>query len=527
MQTCMYLRKSRADLEAEARGEGETLSKHKRALLKIAKKMNLNIVKIRQEIVSGESLVHRPEMLELLKEVEANEYDAVLVMDIDRLGRGNMQEQGLILDAFRNSNTKIITTRKTYDLSDEWDEEYTEFETFMSRKELKIINRRLQGGRVRSIEEGNYIATNPPYGYTIKKDGKSRTLEPHPDQAPIVKKIFEWYTDDNPKKRIGTGEISNRLNNMGVTSYRGQQWGPSVVRAIIKNAVYAGRIQWKRKDIKKSTTPGKKKDSKTRPKEEWIDVKGKHEPLVSPDLFAKAQDILESRYHVPYNIGSKVTNPLAGLIYCGFCGKSMVRRPYTDNKVFIICHNGKNCGCRSSKLEYVETRLLEGLQKWLDQYKANWEEVSSSQENHESDEVDEADIIKKTIQQQKNELKELNKQKMKLFDLLERDIYNEETFLERSQHITERIKETENQMEENKKELELLQDQEAAQEQIIPHVENVLHLYPQTEDIKKKNTLLKSVVEKAVYKKTKQQRLDNFELTIFPRLPKKNSPYYV
>jgi len=134
----IYLRKSRADLEAESRGEGETLAKHKKALLKVAKQLQLNIVRIREEIVSGESLLYRPEMQELLKEVQAHEYDAVLVMDMDRLGRGNMQEQGLILETYRQSKTKIITPRKIYDLEDEWDEEYSEFEAFMAPTDIKI-----------------------------------------------------------------------------------------------------------------------------------------------------------------------------------------------------------------------------------------------------------------------------------------------------------------------------------------------------------------------------------------------------
>ncbi|PGS81874.1 recombinase family protein, partial [Bacillus anthracis] len=130
------LRKSRADLEAEARGEGETLAKHRTTLLKIAKEMNLNGLSVREEIVSGESLVKRPEMLALLEEIEDNKYDVVLCMDMDRLGRGGMKEQGIILETFKRSNTKIMTPRKTYDLNDEWDEEYSEFEAFMARKEV-------------------------------------------------------------------------------------------------------------------------------------------------------------------------------------------------------------------------------------------------------------------------------------------------------------------------------------------------------------------------------------------------------
>ena len=105
--------------------------------MEYAKNNNLNIVKIRKEIVSGDKLFNRPEMMQLLKEVEEKKYDSVLVIDIERLGRGNMQEQGLILETFKESDTKIITPLKIYDLNNEIDEEHTEFETFMSRRELK------------------------------------------------------------------------------------------------------------------------------------------------------------------------------------------------------------------------------------------------------------------------------------------------------------------------------------------------------------------------------------------------------
>ena len=254
MKTAIYLRKSRADIEAEQRGEGETLAKHRTALLKVAKEKNLNIIAVHEEIVSGESLVHRPEMLKLLQDVENNKYDVVLCMDMDRLGRGGMKEQGIILETFKRSNTKIMTPRKTYDLNDEWDEEYSEFEAFMARKELKIITRRMQRGRIASVEAGNYISTNPPYGYVIKKIKNGRTLEPHPEQAEVVKLIFEWYTHDDPEIRIGASMIANKLNALGYKTATGKTWGNWTVLGIIKNPVYCGKVTWKKKEIKKSIT---------------------------------------------------------------------------------------------------------------------------------------------------------------------------------------------------------------------------------------------------------------------------------
>lgn len=58
----IYLRKSRADLEAEARGEGETLARHENTLIALAKSLNIKVSKIYKEIVSGETIAARPEM---------------------------------------------------------------------------------------------------------------------------------------------------------------------------------------------------------------------------------------------------------------------------------------------------------------------------------------------------------------------------------------------------------------------------------------------------------------------------------
>ncbi|MBU8905559.1 recombinase family protein [Desertibacillus haloalkaliphilus] len=512
-RVCMYLRKSRADLEAEARGEGETLAKHKKTLLKVAQKQNINIIKIREEIVSGESLMHRPQMLELLKEVENKKYNAVLVMDMDRLGRGNMREQGLILETFQQSKTKIITPRKVYDLSDEWDEEYSEFEAFMARKELKIITRRLQGGRIRSVEDGNYIATRPPYGYIIKELDNGRTLEPHPDQAPIVKMIFEWYTHPDHTERIATAKIAAKLNQLGYKTYTGKKWSSSSVLTIIKNAVYAGRIQWKKKEQKKSVEPGKRRDTKTRPQEEWIDVEGKHEPIISLETYQKAQDILKKKYHVPYQLQNGITNPLAGLIKCGHCGSSVIKRPYTKQAAHIKCYN-QFCESKSTRFEHVENRLIAGLKIWLEQYKAQWEQHAPEKESDDSI----VELKRNALVGLQKELEELQQQKNRLHDFLERGIYDEETYLERSETISNRINETRLYIEEAKSDIYEEKQREQAQKDIIPKVQNVLDMYRQDPDPSKRNALLKTVLDKAVYKKEKHQRNDDFELVLYPRL---------
>lgn len=512
---CFYLRKSREDIDAEARGEGETLAKHKAALFRLAKEHGVNITKVFEEVVSGESIVHRPEMLQLLKEVGEGRWRSVFCMEIDRLGRGDMEDQGLILRTFKQAKTLIVTPRKIYDLNNEWDEEYTEFEAFMARKELKIITRRLQGGRIRSVEDGNYIGTRPPYGYLIEKKGRDRILVPHPDQAPVVQLIFKLYTHDDPNVRMGSGKIAAELNQLGKPTYTGKPWEASTVLFILKNEVYIGRLQWKKRQYKKSASPDKLREMKTRDRSEWIDVEGKHEPLVSKEIFNKAQAILKGKYHVPYHLVNGITNPLAGLVKCGICGASMVYRPYHRKQLpHIMCYNSR-CSNRSSRFEYIERDILDGLSAWLEDYRAQWGKAKPAETK---DNV--VSIKKKTLQHLQKELKELAKQKERLHELLEKRIYDENTYLERSVRLSERTKDIESAITQAEALIATEKQRERARREVIPKLEKALAAYRQSPDPAVKNAVLKSVLEYAEYKKEKHQRDDDYTLVLHPRLPK-------
>ena len=146
MAYCKYLRKSRADLEAEDRGEGETLARHSRILDELAARLHLTVSAEYREIVTGESIEARPQMRRLLDDVSAGRWEGVLVVEIERLARGDTIDQGVVAKAFKYSETKIITPMKTYDPTNEFDEEYFEFGLFMSRREYQTIRRRMQTG---------------------------------------------------------------------------------------------------------------------------------------------------------------------------------------------------------------------------------------------------------------------------------------------------------------------------------------------------------------------------------------------
>ena len=168
-QYVRYLRKSRFDRDYAELSIEETLKRHEAILDKLAKDRGYHIAKTYYEVVSGESIAARPEIQKMLEEVSAGIYSGVLVVDLERLARGNGADQAYISQIFQFSGTKIITPMKTYDPSNEFDEEYFEFGLFMSRREYKTINRRLIRGRDSSAAEGKYISGIAPYGYEKEK----------------------------------------------------------------------------------------------------------------------------------------------------------------------------------------------------------------------------------------------------------------------------------------------------------------------------------------------------------------------
>ena len=230
---CIYLRKSRADAEAEARGEGETLARHRNMLTELARRQNLNVVRIFEEIVSGESISARPQMQELLAEVSRGTFAGVLVAEIERLARGDTIDQGIVARTFRQSATKIVTPAKTYDPENEFDEEYFEFSLFMSRREYKTINRRMQAGRLASVKEGNYIGTYAPYGYRkISPEPKVHTLDVVPEEAETVRLIYQLFL-----KGRGVKFIAGELNRLGISPRKSPFWEYTSVRKILSNPI--------------------------------------------------------------------------------------------------------------------------------------------------------------------------------------------------------------------------------------------------------------------------------------------------
>lgn len=506
---CIYLRKSRKDMEAERSGI-DTLERHEKILMDYAKRNNLKIGKIYREVVSGDTIAARPQMQELLSDVESELWKGVLVVEVERLARGDTIDQGIIAQVFKFSDTLIVTPLKTYDPNNEYDEEFFEYGLFQSRREYKAITRRQQRGIKQSIIEGKWPYNKSPYGYDRYKlpDQKGYSLKVNPEEAAVVKQIYQWYASE----KIGYSAIADRLNSMHAPAPI-DKWSYSTIKDILTNIVYTGKVKRGERAVVKRTSSGNLRVSRPRNNDYEV-YDGLHESIITDELYQIVQDIFKTHPSKPVGAALEIKNPLAGLVYCKLCGKKMIRRPQDKCKTMIICTT-KDCPNISSYESVLENATIQSLTDYL-------EVLKSDDNNHTPVPVSNLDVLNSSKNQIEDEKQTLERQLDNAYDLVEQGVYTTELFLKRSQTIQSKINDCDLQLHDILKQIQREEHNLNKRKYLIPKIETILSQYD-TLNPAEKNTLLSEVIERIDYLKTERSPrngpYDNFTISIKPHIP--------
>jgi DNA invertase Pin-like site-specific DNA recombinase len=363
-----YLRKSQSDdpsLTIE-----EVLARHEKDLDEWAEKNLGSRVpesNKHREIVSGETIEGRHEMLQILKKIESPKIKAVLIKECSRLGRPDLEEIGRLSKLFRFTNTLIITPQRIFDLRDEYDREAFEREMMRSNDYLNFVKKVLRAGRERSQADGWYIFSVPPYGFDKihVMDGKKEcpTLKENKEQADVVRMIFDMYVNKN----MGRTAISVHLDKLGVKPKGGGSWSNTTIREILTNVHYIGKIKqnWRKTVSVVENGEVKKKRPKSKVNE-YIVSEGRHDGIVPEELFNAAQDKLGKNPRVTKN--NKVRNPFATLLYCKKCGKTMVMQTHTKCAPRLTCLQQSRCGIGSCAYDEVLEQVREVLEQCIEDF---------------------------------------------------------------------------------------------------------------------------------------------------------------
>lgn len=497
-EVLVYLRKSRSDdpmLSTE-----EVLSKHETILDNWAV-AHLGAVVPEEnkyrEVVSGETIDDRPEMKELLNRMESPLFKAVLVVEPQRLSRGDLEDAGRLLKLLRYTNTFVITPPKTYDLRDEYDRDAFERELKRGNEFLEYQKKIMNRGRLLSVQQGNFIGSVAPYGYerTTVLDGKRKcpTLKPIEQEANVVKMIFDMYVN----RDMGVNRIAKHLDSIGTKPPKGEEWSPAAIKGMLQNVHYIGKVKWNwRKTV---TVVENGEIVKTRPQtpmSDYVVCEGKHEAIIAEELFDAAQEKRGRNHRAKPT--TKVRNPFAGLIFCQ-CGRAMSLRTYNKNGIErsaprLLCDNQSNCKTSSCLYSEMFDLVCDVLKKYIEDFEFR---VQTGAKDYKTLHINH-------IKQLEKKLADLSKKEINLWEKYSEEGMPKHIFEQLHEKVVKEIEETKTAIVRSKESV----PNEIDYEQKLYHLKDALKaLQDETLSAEIKNRLLKNCIERIEYNRGKSVRL--------------------
>lgn len=405
-----YLRLSREESQA---GESSSITNQRMIITKFCEDNGLNLV--REFVDDGYSggNFNRPGFQEMISELKKNAVKVVITKDLSRLGR-DMIESGFYAEKyFPENGIRYIAIGDNFDSESE--NMMFAFNLAMNETYLREVSRKVKEVLKAKRQDGLYCAC-PPYGYKKAENNKNQ-LVPDDNTTPIVKRIFNAAANGDSSRKI-----AQDLNTDGVIpplKYRAlyrdkfsekgaarvsDLWNYTTVKRILKNEVYLGHtvLGKSRKASIKST----KKLSMA--KEDWSITKNTHEPLVSEEIFKKAQCNMGkgTRDFQQYDHVRK--SIFSGIAYCALCGHALcscgtVYKGEREKYWYLSCINKRkdiNEPCVGTRIRYAD--LLELVRNDLNSLiSLNDKEISSIVERIMQDENSDNVAAAKKLQREK------------------------------------------------------------------------------------------------------------------------------
>jgi len=319
----IYTRKS----SEESTKQVQSLETQERYCFELAKNNNLAIVDILKESKSAMDDGNRPVFDLLIERIKKGDGNGVIVVDIDRLAR-NLVEAGFLYKMMETGMLKEIRTlNKTF--SDTADLFYMGFEFLRATQYSRDLSEKVKRGVKTKLLNGEY-PSYAPTGYV----NADKTIVPDPIRAPFIKRAYELYSTNEYSEK----EIVNILYKEGFRTRVGKnKVAKSVIHRILTDPVYRG-------DIRRC----------------GVIYKGKHDPIVSRELFQRVQDVLSGK-----NRSKKHTHSFLyrGYMECAVCGCKLTATKKGEKYSYYYCTNGKGL-CKQHK-DYMGESHIEGLMSKL------------------------------------------------------------------------------------------------------------------------------------------------------------------
>lgn len=452
-----------------------------------AAKNGIIIIKFFYDIgISGRRADKRPDFQRMIGLAKSQDHpvDCILVWKFSRFARN--QEESIVYKSLlkKKHNVDVISISEPLvegpfgsliERIIEWMDEYYSIR----------LSGEVTRGMTEKAQRGGYQA-RPPLGYRITERGKPPVIVP--EEAEIVKIIFQKYANEHS----GIFDIARYLNLCGFKTSHGKPFERRSVEYILQNPTYCGMIRWNRTE---------NETNRIRPREEWIIADGHQPAIISKELFGKAQ----ARYEHEYR--PKGTRPsstykhwLSGLVKCPACGRTMIAKTIknrTRTYCYFTCYGYSKGKClmnNSVSSLKLEPAVMESIRDVLDSGDISFRYVEPRKE----EKTDIRMIIQEQLKRNADRLLRIKDAYQNGVDTLEEYKANKKIIEQEKQLLESQLAEAEMETKQD--------DQEDQSANMLERVRNVYEMIvSESLDNTSKNEILKSIIEKIVYDKEKDE----------------------
>lgn len=404
--------------------EGYSISAQKENLTNFAKGHDFKVYDIyADEGISGKSIEGRPDVKRLIKDIKGGKIDVVLLQRFDRLTRSISDTQEFI-DLFKEFNVDVwsISDGGIVDITSSNGRFMALLKGLFGQHERELTAERIKDAFGRKAREGYTLCCGcTPYGYRREKGNKVIIIKQ--DEAKVVRRIFKMYVEGAtftsiaktltaegiPTKRAGQTISIKRDGNVVDTKTFVGVWSPKLIRLILSNPVYIGKVRYGigRKD--------------------YYIGEGHHKPIISEKMWNKVQDKIKRMETKVHTNRPKDDVYFCGTLVCGGCGKKMttartigrLRKDGTRNLFNAYrCVNQEKQICTARYVSHIKAE--EAFIEYLENNIAEFDSVEDVVIDEEDADLEEINDIKRLLTIKRAKQKEV----MNLF-MAEKIDYNQ------------------------------------------------------------------------------------------------------
>ena len=362
--TAIYCRLSRDDEQA---GESNSIVNQKAILKKYAKEQGFrNIQFFVDDGFSGANF-NRPEWQRMIAMVEADQIGVLLAKDMSRIGR-NYLEVGFYTEIlFPKHNVRFIAINSGVDSANQMDNDFTPFLNIINEFYVKDSSKKVKASMKQKGESGEYLTTNPPYGYMKDPDNPKKHWIIDDEAAAVVRQIFAWCMEG-----YGPSQIAHKLKDAKVdcptvhwakmgrnapakTPDDPYDWAPRTISGILERQEYLGHMV----NFRTHRQSYKSKKKIENPQSEWKIFENTHDGIVDEETFYRVQELRKNKRR-PARTGK--SNMFSGIVRCADCGEKLyycTSNSFESRQDHFVCSTSRKKGKDVCDTHFIRAVVLE------------------------------------------------------------------------------------------------------------------------------------------------------------------------